>query len=81
MMERNLDRRVEAVVPIREPALQARLAEVLNIELADDTLAWRLQSDGTWSKVETKTHLNAQEQLAELAQERARQLENEALLA
>jgi polyphosphate kinase len=81
MMERNLDRRVEAVVPISDRALQERLNEVLNIQLADDTLAWELQPDGTWRKIPTKRRLNAQEQLGELAIERARQLENESLLA
>src|SRR5262249_51905313 len=40
MMDRNLDRRVEAVVPVTDPALQARLAEILEIELADDALSW-----------------------------------------
>jgi polyphosphate kinase len=80
MMERNLDRRVEAVVPIRAPALQARLAEVLGILLEDDTLSWSLDAQGEWRKVETTKHVNAQERLAVLAQERSRQLENEALL-
>jgi hypothetical protein len=53
----------------------------LSIELADDTLTWMLEPDGTWHKLETKKHVNAQEQLAALAQERARLLESEALLA
>jgi polyphosphate kinase len=81
MMERNLDRRVEAVVPISDRALQERLNEMVSIELADDTLAWELQADGSWRKIPTKRRLNAQEQLAALALERARQLENESLLA
>jgi polyphosphate kinase len=80
IMERNLDRRVEAVVPIRAPALQARLAEVLGILLEDDTLSWQLDADGGWRKVKTTRHVNAQERLAALAQERSRQLENEPLL-
>jgi polyphosphate kinase len=81
MMERNLDRRVEAMVPIQDPALQARLSEVLAVELADDTLAWELKPDGSWRKIESTRHINAQERLASLAQERARQLENDALIA
>ncbi|WP_338202745.1 polyphosphate kinase 1 [Candidatus Nephthysia bennettiae] len=81
MMERNLDRRVEAVAPILDPALQARLAEILAMGLEDDSLSWTLEPDGSWHKVETKKHVNAQEQLAALAQERARLLESEALLA
>lgn len=81
VMERNLDRRVEAVVPVQAPELQARLAEVIDTQLADDTLAWELHSDGTWHKVETKLGINAQDRLAALAIERAHQLENENLLA
>lgn len=81
IMERNLDRRVEAIVPIRDPALQSRLAEVLDVELSDDTLAWGLHPDGVWRKVETKKHLNAQQMLQELAHERSRQKEAESVRA
>ena len=74
MMDRNLDRRVEAVTPVGDPALQARLAEILEAELADDVLAWELAPDGRWSKVETERHVSAQERLSRLAQERAREV-------
>ena len=46
LMPRNLDRRVEALVPVDEPDLQARLEEILDVNLADDTLAWVLGPDG-----------------------------------
>ena len=42
LMPRNLDRRVEALVPVDDPALQDRLDEILEVNLADDTLAWTL---------------------------------------
>ena len=42
MMDRNLDRRVEAVVPIESSDLQGRLREILLTELADDVRAWTL---------------------------------------
>ena len=42
LMPRNLDRRVEALVPVDDPELQARLDEILEVNLADDTLAWTL---------------------------------------
>jgi polyphosphate kinase len=64
-MPRNLDRRVEALTPVDDPRLEARLEEVLDVNLADDVLAWTLGTDGTWSKVETvlgvDTHLKLQE--------------------
>ena len=46
--QRNLDRRVEAVVPIEDPALVAELREMLDIMLNDNRQAWDLQPDGTF---------------------------------
>ncbi|MGI8983281.1 MAG: RNA degradosome polyphosphate kinase [Acidimicrobiales bacterium] len=72
LMPRNLDRRVEAMTPIFDPDLQARLQEVLDVSLADDTLAWELASDGGWTRVPTDTGLNTHLRLQELAFERGR---------
>jgi polyphosphate kinase len=72
LMPRNLDRRVEAVVPVEGSDLEERLQEVLDLSLADDTLAWALGADGTWAKVPTERGINAQARLQELAFERAR---------
>jgi polyphosphate kinase len=47
-MYRNLDNRVECVTPITDPALQARLKQVLDIMLADRRQAWDMQSDGIY---------------------------------
>jgi polyphosphate kinase len=71
LMQRNLDRRVEAVVPVADPALTARLDEILDVVLADDVGAWTLGGDGAWSKVPTERGMNAQQRLQELAVERA----------
>jgi polyphosphate kinase len=49
-MARNLSHRVEAAAPIEDPALQARLKEVLEILLADNRQAWDLAPDGTWTQ-------------------------------
>lgn len=51
LMPRNLDARVEALVPIEDPALQRRLQQVLDVDLADDVLAWRLDADATWHRI------------------------------
>jgi polyphosphate kinase len=72
LMQRNLDRRVEAVVPVFDPALTSRLDEVLEVLLGDDTLAWTLGRDGEWTKVPTERGVNAQQRLQEIAVERAR---------
>ena len=70
LMPRNLDRRVECVAPVTDPALTARLAEILAVNLADDVLAWELRPGG-WNKVKTKAGLNTHRRLQELAEERA----------
>jgi polyphosphate kinase len=71
LMPRNLDRRVEALVPVTEPALRARLAEILDTNLADDTLAWELYPDGTWRRVERRDGTDTHRRLEELALLRA----------
>lgn len=49
LMERNLDRRVEAAVRIDAPAQRERLGRLLDLALADTASAWSLNPDGTWS--------------------------------
>lgn len=71
LMPRNLDRRVEAAVPIRAPELRARLDEVLDINLSDDTLAWELGSDGEWRRVSKGAGVDTQIRLQEIALRRA----------
>jgi len=52
LMPRNLDRRVEALVPITGPQLMARLEEALEVAWQDDLLAWELGPDVRWRRVE-----------------------------
>jgi polyphosphate kinase len=72
IMQRNLDRRVEALAPVTDPKLCSRLAEIFETALADDVLAWELRSDGSWHHVETERGLNSHKRFQELALERAR---------
>jgi polyphosphate kinase len=72
IMERNLDRRVEALVDVTSPEIQARLREILEVNLADDELAWELAPDGTWYKVAGSKHINAQRYFQELALARSK---------
>ncbi len=51
LMPRNLDRRVEALVRIDDPACQARLHQVIEFALADDVLAWELDTDDTYRPI------------------------------
>ena len=61
LMPRNLDRRVEAIVPVADPDLKNEIEEFLELELTDDTLAWELAGNGTWRKVATSDGVNTQE--------------------
>jgi len=71
LMPRNLDRRVEAVVPVNDPRLRHRLQEILDISLADDVLAWELGPDGSWRRVPSVRGLNSHDRFKELAIESA----------
>jgi polyphosphate kinase len=52
LMDRNLDRRVEAVVPVEDDDARARLAEIIELMLADDRRSWELRPDATWVRTE-----------------------------
>jgi polyphosphate kinase len=68
-MPRNLDRRVEIAFPVLEPALQAQVREILNIQLADTVKARRLLGDGTSARVRAdgRPPLRSQENLWEVS--------------
>ncbi len=52
LMPRNLDRRVESLIPVEDPGLQAELQFILDTCLADNRQAWILDADGHWHRVE-----------------------------
>ena len=68
-MPRNLDRRVEIAFPVLDPALQAQVREILNIQLADTVKARRLLGDGSSVRVRTdgRPPLRSQENLWEVS--------------
>jgi polyphosphate kinase len=47
---RNLDERVEAVVPVLNASLRSRLIEILELALRDNQLSWDLRPDGRYVK-------------------------------
>ena len=47
-MSRNLDFRVEAIVPVEEPRLQEELKAILDLQLTDNAKAWDMKVDGTY---------------------------------
>ena len=52
LMPRNLDHRIEIIVPVEDKRAQAELNATLDTLLADTEQAWELQSDATWHRVE-----------------------------
>jgi polyphosphate kinase len=85
LMERNLDRRIEALTPIQEPELQAELNVILETMLADDRRAWTLSSDGRWLRVDrdggptkTDTHAALRKRALRAAAAGNRRVESEA---
>jgi polyphosphate kinase len=50
LMPRNLDTRVELLVPIERPELRAELDDTLERCMADDTFSWVLGADASWTR-------------------------------
>jgi polyphosphate kinase len=50
MMHRNLDRRVEALVRIKDPSHLAELDELLTLSMDPQTISWHLDSAGSWTR-------------------------------
>src|ERR1700723_1538531 len=69
-MDRNLFRRIEIAFPIDEPDLKARVAEDLKLYLEDDTQAWVLDTDGSYSRAVGDGRMCAQMRLMKLYDER-----------
>ncbi|NHA14227.1 polyphosphate kinase 1 [Thioalkalivibrio sp. XN279] len=68
-MERNFFTRVEVLFPVTRAALRRRLAQDLELELADDRYAWEMQPDSSWRRAAAAAGISAQEaRLASLAQ-------------
>ena len=54
LMPRNLDNRLELVVPVEDRRLCNRLGSTIDALLEDNASAWELGSDGIWKRIGTK---------------------------
>ena len=54
LMPRNLDHRIEVVMPVEDTQVRNELESIFKALLADNSQAWELQSDGTWKRVSPK---------------------------
>jgi polyphosphate kinase len=50
LMSRNLDHRIEVLVPVENARVRQDVHAILDSALADDTNAWLLEPDGTWTR-------------------------------
>ena len=50
MMHRNLDRRVEALVRLADPAHIADMQSLMAMGMSDDVSSWHLDGDGQWTR-------------------------------
>lgn len=70
-MPRNLNDRVELMVPIEDPEIKRRLKQMVDIELSDNQKAHNMQADGTWLKtISAENQLCAQEYFQKIAEKR-----------
>jgi len=75
-MKRNLESRVEILVPIEDETMQRDLAKILEVQLADHRSAWEMRSDGTYEQRQprrTSQAKSSQELLIEIAEKRLRE--------
>ena len=74
LMQRNLEQRVEIVVPVEAPALRSELRTLLDLHLADERSAWDMQPDGGYvqRRPEAPDAPGCQQRLIALAENRIR---------
>lgn len=73
-MPRNLNDRVELMIPVKDPDICRRLKNMIDLELADNQKAHIMQSDGTWRKsIAPENRVAAQARFQELAEQRDRE--------
>lgn len=77
-MKRNLEQRVETLVPVPAGPICEQLREILELQLQDRVSAWELQSDGTYQRVNNlvrKGQEGCQEKLIKLAERRLHEVQ------
>ena len=78
-MPRNLDRRIEMLIPIDDAASKKELIEDLDVYFRDNTKAWALQSDGSYSKVEAGKSKNVVSGQTQSPADNARQYQSQGI--
>ncbi len=69
-MQRNLEKRVEVLVPIEDLRLQAELRHILDTQLTDQRGAWDMQPDGSYVQRAGMGAKHSQQQMIERTERR-----------
>ncbi|MDR2134872.1 MAG: polyphosphate kinase 1, partial [Treponema sp.] len=72
-MPRNLERRVELLVPIMDPAVKDEIRKMLDCYFRDTARAWNLEPDGSWKRPKAEKPFEAQAALLAMVAEKAEQ--------
>lgn len=71
MMPRNLNDRVELMVPIEDFEIKLRIKDMILSELKDNQKSYTMNSDGSWSKnISENNKYSAQKYFQKLSEER-----------
>ena len=82
LMPRNLDRRIEVLLPVESSRTRHELNAILDSVFADNTFAWELVPDGTWNRLtpgkgqKTHVHQAVMQRRARTRAKRARDARN-----
>ena len=71
MMHRNLDRRVEVLVQVKDPRLTAQLNDIFESALDPATRCWELRPDGQWTALPKAGHTVRDHQVSLMDQHRS----------
>ena len=69
LMPRNLDSRVELLIPVEDAEVRAELEDTLERAFADDTFSWELDADANWTRRTGRTR-DLQREMMERALQR-----------
>jgi polyphosphate kinase len=72
-MQRNLEKRVEVLVPIEDQRLQTELRHILDTQLSDQRGAWDMQADGSYVHRTSVGAKHSQQQLIERTERRLKE--------
>ena len=65
-MPRNLDKRVELTVPVKDEGIAKKLQDILALEFLDDTQCWQMQPGGEYIRLQSGLHpINSQQEFME----------------